>query len=108
MKASPRDRYQYSTRKINEAKIASINIGTDFDTSKKAIELALKHDNLFASVGYHPGDIKIGENIDLDILSNLALKEKVVAIGECGLDYYRIDENNFAIKKSQKEIFEFQ
>ena len=46
-------------KKLKENKIATITVGTDFDSSQKAIELAEKHDNLFATVGDHPGSVTL-------------------------------------------------
>ena len=69
-----------------------ILVGTDLVTSRQAVELAGEYDFLFASVGVHPhefsgdpGDSWIGE------LRALAVHPKVVAIGECGLDYFSRD-----------------
>lgn len=65
-----------------------INIGIDFETSKHSLDLARKYPEIYASVGYHPHCAK-----ELDIeskgrLLSLSNHEKVVAVGEIGLDYY--------------------
>ncbi len=65
-----------------------INIGTGVDQSRKVVELAEKHPNIFAAVGIHPHDVNGMKDGDLDTLRGLAKHEKVVAIGEVGLDYY--------------------
>jgi len=75
-----------------------INIGYNEETSKNSIELASVHDFIFASVGFHPHD---ATEYNSDIVRKLAQKEKVVAIGEIGLDYYR----NLSPKKIQQEVF---
>ena len=96
--------------KMKENKIATITVGTDFDSSEKAIALADKHENLFATVGIHPGDVTTETDIG-DIspkLEVLAENKKVVAIGECGLDYYRMSPDNTALKDVQKKIFQIQ
>jgi TatD DNase family protein len=62
--------------------------GVDYETSKAAVELARKHDFLWAAVGLHPND-NLNEEFDYGGYEELALNPKVVAIGECGLDYYR-------------------
>jgi TatD DNase family protein len=95
--------------KLKENKIAAITVGTDFESSQKAIELAKKHENLFATVGFHPGNIT-SESLTYDIsyVSDLADNEKVVGIGECGLDYFREAANNPELQKIQKEIFQKQ
>ncbi len=67
-----------------------VTIGCDKEEIFKAVELVNKFDNVYASVGFHPYDIKDMELEELSILKKLAEEqEKVVAIGECGLDYYR-------------------
>jgi TatD DNase family protein len=92
--------------------IGTITIGTGLTTSKQAIALAEKHNNIFASVGLHPDDLKDGTEFVPEFLE-LARHPKVVAIGECGLDYFSwtpsVHESEIAeIKKAQKEIFEKQ
>ena len=80
---------------------AIINPATNLADSKMAIELSEKYDNFYAMAGIHPEEVdKITEK-DLEELANLAQNEKVVAIGEIGLDYYWKDNN----KARQKEIF---
>lgn len=65
-----------------------IDPGCDLVSSKKAIELALRFDFVFAAVGWHPEDMdKLTEDAYLE-LERLAEHEKCVAIGEIGLDYY--------------------
>src|SRR3989344_5551256 len=80
-------------KKLIASKIGVINVGTDFDDSKKAVELALKYPEIMrVSVGLHPNDI-MDTDFDYDNYKKLAGNDMVVAIGECGLDYYRIREN---------------
>ncbi len=96
-------------QKIKEAKIGTITIGTDFDSSQKAIELAEKHDNLFACVGQHPEDLNINSVFD-ERLKALADNKKVVAIGESGLDYFRLSKDPASaelLRAKQKSIFEY-
>lgn len=90
-------------KKLRDFSIKTINVGTDFEDSKKAIELAKKYpDLLWASVGLHPTD-NSKENFDVNKYRELAKDEKVVAIGECGLDYYRSPSEEEITR--QKEIF---
>ena len=84
--------------------VGAIVVGTDFESSKKAVELAEQHENLWASVGMHPND-NTEEIFNFDAYKKLTENSKVVAIGECGLDYFR-NENSEEEKKRQKEIFE--
>ena len=93
-------------KKIKKEKIGTITIGTDFESSKTAMEMTEKHDNLFASVGQHPGDLKEDSVFD-DRLEHIAENKKVVAIGECGLDYFRVAPMNQSLKMIQKTIFEY-
>ncbi len=93
--------------KLKKEKIGTITIGTDFESSQKAIVLAETHKNLFASIGQHPGDLKEDSVFD-ERFSVLAENENVVAIGECGLDYFRINQDDILIKTIQKTVFEYQ
>lgn len=65
-----------------------VNIGVDVPTSKTCVALAKQYDFLYATVGLHPSDSKGKSFLDLQIYEDLARDEKVVAIGEIGLDYY--------------------
>lgn len=83
-----------------------IDVGTKFETSKKAVELAENNKNIFAAIGLHPIHTK-EEKFDRQKYMDLATK-KVVAIGEIGLDYYyrpksKIKQNEF--KEKQKQVF---
>ncbi len=89
---------------LEEKEVGTITVGTDYDTSLLAVEIAQKSANLFASVGFHPSDA-VKKEFDLDKFKELASKDKVVAIGECGLDYFRIEASDIETKNLQKEIF---
>lgn len=65
-----------------------VNVGADVETSAKSIELAEKYDFIYASVGVHPHDVKELEEEDIEKLYGMASNDKVVALGEIGLDYY--------------------
>jgi len=78
-----------------------ICIGFDFSASQKAVELANRNKNIYATVGIHPHDAKTLDEQILEKLYNLALNPKVVAIGEIGLDYYR----NLSPVEQQKKAF---
>lgn len=64
-------------------------IGFDLETSRGAIALAEKYDQIYATVGMHPHDAKDLEDETVCIFRDLAAHPKVVALGELGLDYYR-------------------
>ncbi len=68
---------------------AMITIGIDLQTSKQAIEIAEKQTNIFATIGIHPHDAADATDDDIKQLQELLQHEKVVAIGEVGLDFYR-------------------
>lgn len=81
------DREEVVTR-MREGGFGGIVVGTDFKTSREAVELAEGYDFLWAAVGLHPND-NVDEEFDRTIYEELAADIKVVAIGECGLDYFR-------------------
>lgn len=65
-----------------------MNPGADFETSVRAVELASQYDMIYAAVGVHPHDVKDMDDITLELLKGLSRKDKVMAIGEIGLDFY--------------------
>ena len=67
-----------------------ISIGTDLTSSRRAIQLSERFDNVFAAVGWHPGHALEAPEDLRPALRDLAQHPKVVAIGETGLDYYRL------------------
>ena len=86
-----------------------INVGTNKKTSQEAVDLAQKYpEGVFAAVGMHPHgaeeELKAnsGEK-DIEFLFELSQKEKVVGIGECGLDYFKLKDEG--VKKEQKNLF---
>ena len=79
--------------------------GADPKYLEKAMKLSQKHKNIYFAAGVHPYDI---DNFDISYLKKFTSHPKCIAIGECGLDYYRLpdDENEkLTIKQKQKEIF---
>lgn len=67
-----------------------ISIGTDLESSARAIALSEQHPMVFAAVGWHPSDAMKAPAHVPDQLRLMAKHPKVVAIGETGLDYYRL------------------
>ncbi|AOY75486.1 TatD family hydrolase [Clostridium formicaceticum] len=65
-----------------------LNPGADLQTSMKAVALAEKYDMIYAAVGVHPHDVKDMDENTLSALKSLCSREKVVAIGEIGLDFH--------------------
>jgi len=102
-------------QRAQAAGIERINcIGTDFDSSRRALELAERFDGVYAVVGWHPSDaLRAPEDIR-PTLRELGSHPKVVALGETGLDYYRLpsrqpgktaaDDERY--KKRQAELFD--
>lgn len=96
--------------RAKEAEVGMNVVGTQLDTSKAAVELAQKYDNVWATIGLHPvhtaksyHDVKElgeggkeftsrGEVFDSAAYEALGRDPRVIAIGECGLDYYRVEE----------------
>lgn len=84
-----------------------ITLGVDIERAKKAITLAKAHDELFAAIGIHPTDTL---SLDLDETMNaldeiLAGGNKVVAIGETGIDFYRTEPENLDKEKEIQVVF---
>lgn len=74
---------------FDEAGIESaICVGYDMPSSEKAVELALKYDRVYAAIGIHPHDAVTADYDKYDRLAELSSSQKVVAIGEIGLDYH--------------------
>ncbi|KKW35810.1 hypothetical protein A2852_00810 [Candidatus Adlerbacteria bacterium RIFCSPHIGHO2_01_FULL_54_23] len=92
------DREKVLTR-MRDLDMGAIVVGTNYETSKTGLELARRHDFIWASVGLHPND---EESYDVSKYEELAQDPKVVAIGECGLDYFRSKD------KDQNSKFEAQ
>ncbi|PIY93421.1 MAG: hypothetical protein COY69_01760 [Candidatus Magasanikbacteria bacterium CG_4_10_14_0_8_um_filter_32_14] len=95
-------------------------IGTQKDTSKKAVELAESHDNVFASIGIHPihlfpthvdeeesSFVSREENFDEEYFAELAKSNRVIAVGECGMDLFHIPKDRAVeeILSKQKKVF---
>ncbi len=105
--------------------VVCIDVGTKYETSKRAVELAEKYENVFAAIGMHPIHIKtdllklkldeeegafapLGEEFDKEKYLKLAKSPKVVAVGEIGLDYYykpKSKTKQEQFKEKQKQVF---
>ncbi len=93
-----------------------ISIGTDSDSSAQAIKLAEQFPCVYAAVGWHPGHVTAAPADVRPALRELASHPKVVAIGETGLDYYRLPSTQNAgspaddehYKRRQAELFRQQ
>ena len=65
-----------------------LNPGCDPESSKKAVELSEKYPFMYAAVGTHPHEAEAATEEDMALYAELSKHEKVMAIGEIGLDYY--------------------
>lgn len=102
--------------RMREKKVWTIAVGTTIPNCESAVSLAEKEQGVWAAIGYHPTHVSskyvyAGEGVDktysLEKLKALCSSKKVVAIGETGLDYHRLDETEDldSIKLKQKNIF---
>ena len=92
-----------------------VSIGTDLESSARAVALAERFDSVFAVVGWHPNDAARAPKDFRAELHELAKHPKVVAIGETGLDYYRLPSasggtaaEDAHVKLRQAEVFQQQ
>ncbi|MCD6085820.1 TatD family hydrolase [bacterium] len=98
--------------KCHKNKVWVVNVGINFETSKKAVEIAERYKGMFASIGLHPLNLDTGlvktknekerleKTFDYQKYKKLTKNPKVIAIGEIGLDYYLKPKT-----KRRREIF---
>lgn len=105
-------------QRAQDNSVSMINVGTQYDTSQRAVELAQQNTNSYAIIGVHPihttksyhdehelgkGNKEFtsrGELFDSDTYRTLAQSnDRVVGIGECGLDYYRNDADTHSVQE---------
>lgn len=98
------DRHEAIERALAQGVTRMINIGFNRDTIPTTMKLAETYDFIYAAVGWHPQDAITMKEEDLDWIANLCKHEKVVAIGEIGLDYYW----DTSPKEVQHEVFRKQ
>jgi TatD DNase family protein len=93
-----------------------ISIGTDMESSRRAIGLAEQFESVFAVIGWHPNEALAAPDDVRPVLRDLASHPKVVALGETGLDYYRMPsqkpggtaEQDERYKRKQSQLFQQQ
>jgi TatD DNase family protein len=83
------DREAVVARALAAGVTALVTLGTDRATSERAVELAGRFEAVYAAVGIHPNQAHQASPGDLEALARLVAHPKVVAVGECGLDYER-------------------
>ena len=115
-----KDDAEATIARAREAGVGMNIVGTQIETSRAAVEMAEKYDDVYATIGLHPihtgksyhDEKELGEGgkaftsrgefFDAAAYEKLAESPKVIAIGECGLDYYRLEEHT---KKTQEGAF---
>ena len=99
------DNYEEIVGKIKSSKVNRvINNGCDGNSNHEVLELINKYDFMYGTLGIHPESADKYNEEDLKYIEEHINDEKVVAIGEIGLDYYWTKDN----KEKQKELFEYQ
>ncbi len=98
------DRDAVIQRAIEKKVTNIITIGTNIETSKKALTYAENYDGIYAAVGIHPSDCAEANDADYNAIEKMSQHKKVIAIGEIGLDYFRM----YTDKETQKEAFKRQ
>jgi len=81
-----------------------INNGCDNLSNKEVLELVAKYENMYATLGIHPEYVDTYEKEDIDFIKLSLSSNKVIAIGEIGLDYHYTKDN----KEAQIKLFELQ
>ncbi|MCH7762446.1 MAG: TatD family hydrolase [Candidatus Marinimicrobia bacterium] len=79
-------------------------VGTNMTDSRECLKLAKQYDTIYSSAGVHPHDAKDVSDDYLDQIADLMTSDRMVAVGEVGLDYYR----NISEPETQKKIFREQ
>ncbi len=119
--AAFKDDYKETISRALEKGVGLINVGTQKDTSLRALEIAREFPSgVYATIGLHPTHASENdfhdpqelaaskgapEEFDYEYYKKLALDPKTVAIGECGLDYFRLAGDIEDKKNKQKEVF---
>ena len=95
------DREEVIQRAIDNGVTGIINVGASMESSARSIALAEKYEGIYAAVGIHPHDAKDALDTDYEQLVRWTALDKVVAIGEIGLDYYY----DFSPREVQRSVF---
>lgn len=94
---------EYVKNAENSGVFQFLVVGFDKASSVDAVNISKQFNGCYAAVGIHPSDIKKRKENDLEKIKNLAKEEKVIAIGEIGLDYYW--DKDEAVKEEQRKYF---
>ena len=97
------DREEMLARAGEAGLLAIINMGDSIQSSARSVAMAKQYDMVYTGVGIHPEEARPMTQADEDMLAGWAQEAKVVAIGEIGLDYYWVKDEEQ--RKLQREIF---
>lgn len=89
--------------RMRKSATSTIVVGTDMEMSNRAIALASEHADIWATIGLHPTD-NHKEEFNVTAYENLASHTRVVAIGECGLDYYWPAQDGWAHGEKEEKL----
>lgn len=95
------DRDEVITRALENGVTGIINAGACMASSARSVTLAAEYESIYAAVGIHPHDAKSAQDSDYAQLAEWSKLDKVVAIGEIGLDYYY----DFSPRDLQRTVF---
>jgi len=91
-------------KRMHDAHVGTIAIGADLESSKEAVRVATDNENVWACIGMHPNHNQT-EVFDTKKYEELIKNPKVVAVGECGLEYFKLTGEIDKIKAKQKVDF---
>ena len=98
------DREEVLARARQQGVGAIITVGIDLPSSRASLQIAQQHPGVFTSVGFHPHQASQLQEGNLSLMAELARDDKVVAIGEIGLDFFR----QLSPHQAQVEAFQQQ
>ena len=96
-----KERKDVIARSIEAGVIRIVDVGTNLDMSRAAVEGAHKYPSVYASAGFHPHDSEVADEAGMKVVQDLLREERVVAVGETGLDFYR----DYAPHDLQESLF---
>lgn len=99
-----KDRAQVLARARDSGVSAIITVGIDLSSSQRAVKLAEKFSQVFATVGFHPHNVAGVNKPDITKLAQIAEHPRVVAVGEVGLDFYR----DYSPHEAQLRVLKWQ
>lgn len=95
------DREKVIKRAEKNNVIKMVNVGANLASSRRSLELSQRYDNIYATVGIHPHDADKFQENTVEILKDLSKPDRVVAIGEIGLDFHYDNSP----RETQKNVF---